>query len=458
MYIPDSIHSLMWTIKNNLTGNDSRTKKVKKNIVGSLIVKGVSIIISFLIVPLTLGYISSELYGVWLTLSSISVWLGFFDIGFTLGLKNKLTEALAQGDVQKGKELVSTTYVLLFSIFIPLCFFIVILIPYVNWCSLLNISTIYEYDVVRTMTIIIICFSLQMILNIISTIFQSLQKVAMSSLFPVIGNAFSLLLIFLSTIYIKPSLIVLAICISATPIIIYIIISCYLFGGQLNYLAPSLRNVKFTLFHDLFELGARFFVIQIQVVIFFQTTNFLISNISSPEIVSVYNIAYKYLNVATMLMTIVMNPFWPAFTDAKTKGDYQWMGTIYRKLSKLFILFLAGVLAMVILSPIAYDLWIGSKLHIPMSWTLLIALYTIINCWDSLHVYIINGLGILKLQTYVVMIGIIFHIPFSYMLSTYFGAKGVILSMIIITSIYSILFTIQVRKYMYGKAMGIWGE
>lgn len=441
-----------------ITNDNSRSGKVKKNIIGSIAVKGISIVVSFLIVPLTLGYVSSELYGVWLTLSSISVWLGFFDIGFTLGLKNKLTEALAQGDVNKGKELVSTTYVLLFAIFIPLCAFVVLIIPYIDWCSLLNISTLYEYDIIRTMTIIVICFSFQMVLNIIATIFQSLQKVAISSLFPVVGNAFSLLLIFLATIYVKPSLMVLAICISVAPIFTYIIISCYLFCGRLSYLAPSLRKVNFKLFYDLFELGAKFFVIQIQVVIFFQTTNFLISNISSPETVSIYNIAYKYLNVATMLLTIVMNPLWPAFTDAKTKGDYQWMKTIYYKLLKLFIMFIVGVLTMVILSPIAYDLWIGSKLQIPIGWTILIALYTIINCWDSLHVYIINGLGILKLQTYVILIGIFFHIPFSYMLSNYFGAKGVILSMITITSIYSILFTIQVRKNLYGKADGIWAK
>ena len=86
-----------------------RSVAVKKNIVGSLFVKGCSIIISLLIVPLTLGYVSSDLYGIWLTLSSIIMWLNFFDIGFTLGLKNKLTEAIALGDMQRGKVLVSTT-------------------------------------------------------------------------------------------------------------------------------------------------------------------------------------------------------------------------------------------------------------------------------------------------------------------------------------------------------------
>ena len=45
----------------------SRSAKVKKNILGSFGVKGASIIISLILVPLTIGYVSSELYGIWLT-------------------------------------------------------------------------------------------------------------------------------------------------------------------------------------------------------------------------------------------------------------------------------------------------------------------------------------------------------------------------------------------------------
>ena len=67
-----------------IISGDTRSVTVKKNIVTSLTVKGVSIVVSLLLVPLTLGYISSELYGIWLTLSSIMLWLNFFDVGFTL--------------------------------------------------------------------------------------------------------------------------------------------------------------------------------------------------------------------------------------------------------------------------------------------------------------------------------------------------------------------------------------
>ena len=99
--------SLLFKLKNRLLKGESRSISVKKNIIGSFIIKGISILISLMLVPMTLGYVSSEMYGIWLTLSSIMLWLNFFDIGFTLGLKNKLATALAQKDYSKGKRIFS---------------------------------------------------------------------------------------------------------------------------------------------------------------------------------------------------------------------------------------------------------------------------------------------------------------------------------------------------------------
>ena len=46
-----------------LVSGDKRSINVKKNVLGSIIIKGVSMIISFMLVPLTIGYVSSDLYG-----------------------------------------------------------------------------------------------------------------------------------------------------------------------------------------------------------------------------------------------------------------------------------------------------------------------------------------------------------------------------------------------------------
>ena len=82
---------------------DARTKLAAKNIIASVFLKGGSILISFFLAPLTLGYLNEYEYGVWLTISSVLSWVYMFDIGLGNGLRNKLTEAIALGDKTLGK-------------------------------------------------------------------------------------------------------------------------------------------------------------------------------------------------------------------------------------------------------------------------------------------------------------------------------------------------------------------
>ena len=93
--------------------SDERTVRAKKNIFLSFGVKGCSILVSLALVPVTLGYLNVYEYGVWLTLSSILMWINYFDVGLGNGLRNKLAEALALGDLKKGQIYISTTVALL---------------------------------------------------------------------------------------------------------------------------------------------------------------------------------------------------------------------------------------------------------------------------------------------------------------------------------------------------------
>ena len=166
-------------IKNFLSGNQ-RSVIIKKNIIGSFLIKGVSITISLILVPITLGYVSSELYGIWLTLSSIMVWLNFFDIGFTLGLKNKLAEAIALSEWEKGRSLVSTTYFIMTIIFIPLCVILICGISLINWAEFLNVNPIYNQDISQTLYILIICFCIQMIVNVLTAVISAQLQISVA--------------------------------------------------------------------------------------------------------------------------------------------------------------------------------------------------------------------------------------------------------------------------------------
>ena len=141
-------------ILSKINSGSDRSITVKKNILGSLFVKSVSIVISLLLVPVSLGYVSQELYGIWLTLSSVMMMLSFFDIGFSLGLKNKLAEAIALNQLEQGRILVSSTYTMLIVIFIPLCLILQIIIPFIDWPTFLNVNPIYSDEIQKSMKII----------------------------------------------------------------------------------------------------------------------------------------------------------------------------------------------------------------------------------------------------------------------------------------------------------------
>ena len=159
-----------------------------------------------------------------------------------------------------------------------------------------------------------------------------------------------------------------------------------------------------------------------------------------------------------MVYTIILTPLWPAFTDAYTKKDYVWMNNMYKKMQKVYWLLCVMISTIVILSPFIIKLWVGERVSVPFILTISIAVYTLIHCWDSLQVTLINGTGKINLQSYVILIGLVLHIPLSLFLGNYIGILGVVASMSIINLIYACVFTIQIRKILNCTAIGIWNK
>ncbi len=433
-----------------------RSAVIKKNIIGSILLKVCSVAISLLLVPLTLGYVSSEVYGIWLTLSSVVVWLGFFDAGFTQGLKNKLAEAIALGDYVKGKKLVSTTYGLMTLVFIPVLLLCEYIISFVDWAQVFNVNKLYNEDIVRTLYAVAGFVCLQMIVNVLVSVAAAYQKVSLSSLFPVIGNFLSLIVICVLTKLTSPSLLGLAFSLSFMPLLVTIIASLILYRTLFVKVSPSLHSIDWIYVKDIWGLGWRFFIIQVQGIVLFQATNLLLTNLSSPYAVTEYNIAYKYLGILEMLMSIILMPIWPAYTDAKVKNDYKWMRRIYKKTILLATILSIGIISLVCISPYAYELWIGDKAIIHLSMTLAIAVQLIFSFYNMSNAMLLNGLGCVKVQTVVALGGILLHIPLSLFLGSHFGTVGVVLSLIILRSVSCPVYFIQVRKILHGKAAGIW--
>ena len=104
----------------------------------SAVLKAIDMAVYLLLVPVTIGYLNAYEYGIWLTLNSILMWINSFDIGLGNGLRNKLAEAIANGDKQLAKSYVSSTFGMLLILVGFIAVFGGLIIPNINWYTLLN--------------------------------------------------------------------------------------------------------------------------------------------------------------------------------------------------------------------------------------------------------------------------------------------------------------------------------
>ena len=97
-------------------GGHERTLKIKRNIFYTFLIKGTSVLVGFVLIPLTIGYLNKGQYGIWLTIASLVTWMNTFDIGLSNGLRNRMAHSLALNETDSIRKYVSTTYAMLFLI------------------------------------------------------------------------------------------------------------------------------------------------------------------------------------------------------------------------------------------------------------------------------------------------------------------------------------------------------
>ena len=154
----------IFKIKTYLSKGNSRSVKLKKNILAIFLIKGFNILITMLMVSITIDYLNPTKYGIWITLSSIIGWFSFFDIGLGHGLRNRFTEALANNDKELARVYVSTTYGILSIIVISSILLFLIINPYIDWSIILNTSTILKNELSLLALIVFVLFCVRFVL------------------------------------------------------------------------------------------------------------------------------------------------------------------------------------------------------------------------------------------------------------------------------------------------------
>ncbi|AMR33979.1 hypothetical protein A0256_22285 [Mucilaginibacter sp. PAMC 26640] len=447
------ISTLQTNFYNFLNSGHRRSVNVKKNILRSLLLKGGSVVISLALVPLTIKYVSPAQYGIWITLSSVIAWAAFFDIGMGNGLKNKLAAAIALGDNDRARSYISTTYVLLSGISIALFLLFSLLNAYINWQQILNAPQ--SAGLGRLALIMFGFFCLQFVVQLINIVLTASQQPAICALLNVIGQAIMLVAIFILTRVTQGALTYLLLVMAGAPIMVLSIASIWFYNGSYKIIAPSWRAVNLGYAREMLGAGSAFLLIQLGALVLYETDNIVITQLFGPQHVTTFNVAYKLFSVILMLFTIIITPFWSAFTEAYTRQDYNWIKATLHKINKVWAALSCATLLMLAFSPFLYRLWLGKQVSVPLSLSIAMCVYTIASIWQTIHVYLLNGIGKIRLQLYLVLGSALVNIPLAIWLGKLIGLAGVIISNTLLFIVMGAIFSIQANKIVSGKAQGI---
>mgnify|MGYP006967878007 FL=1 len=452
--------SIKTQIRKKFIGTDSRSKKMYKNTVAMIGIRGVSMILTLISAPIMLHHVDRADYGVLLTLTSIVGWVGYMDVGLGNGLRNKLPEFLAKGDFHSAKKIVSSCYVTL-AIYVALIIVIFLMVsPFVDWLGVLNSPTSDAGEIRGLTNVVFIAFCIQFLFGLINSILFAYQMPAFQSLFTFVGQFIALIALVIQVyVFDVTSVLQIGAVNSMIPPLVLFLWSIGLFRTKLEEIAPSFKLFEFKSVGSILSLGLKFFVLQMITIVLFQANSIIIARVVSPEAVVEYNLAFKYVSLLTMIFTIVITPVWSATTDAYVRKDFAWINktiSLSRKvcIASIFI----GVL-MVLASKFVYGIWLGKgTIDINYSTTSLILLYISFEMLYKVYGTIINGTGKVFAQMILTGVIAIIYIPLAILLGKLFGLSGVLIANAIVFALNYLWSKVQCNKLISQTATGIWNK
>lgn len=452
--------SIKTQIRKKFIGTDSRSKKMYKNTVAMIGIRGVSMILTLISAPIMLHHVDRADYGVLLTLTSIVGWVGYMDVGLGNGLRNKLPEFLAKGDFHSAKKIVSSCYVTL-AIYVALIIVIFLIVsPFIDWLGVLNSPTSDAGEIRGLTNVVFIAFCIQFLFGLINSILFAYQMPAFQSLFTFVGQFVALIALVIQVyVFDVTSVLQIGAVNSIIPPLVLFWGSIGLFRTKLKEIAPSFKLFEFKSVGSILSLGLKFFVLQMITIVLFQANSIIIARVVSPEAVVEYNLAFKYVSLLTMIFTIVITPVWSATTDAYVRKDFEWINKTLSFSRKVCIASVFIGVLMVLASKFVYGMWLGrGSIDINYSTTGLILLYISFEMLYKVYGTIINGTG--KVFAQIILTGIIaiIYIPLAIFLGNLCGLSGVLIANTIVFALNYVWSKLQCNKLINQTATGIWNK
>jgi O-antigen/teichoic acid export membrane protein len=408
--------------------------------------------ISLITVPLTINYLGAERYGLWMAISSIIAFMTFADMGLGNGLLNAIAKSHGKGSIEDAQVAISSTFFMLFGISIIIISIFLTTYSLIPWDRLLNAkSELAISESGPTIFTMVIIFSINLPLGVIRRIQDGYQEGYKFQKWEILGSILSLIGL-LTCIYYEAGLPLLVLAFSGGRLAALIINGMFLFTVHRKELIPRLKYFSVFKGKKLIGIGMVFFGLQLFSLIGNSSDSLVITQVMGPSFVTEFEIVKKLFTI-TMFTQFLIQPLWPAFSEALESKDYVWAKkTLIRAL--IISISAGGLIALPLLiyGKQIILMWIGPT-YVP-KWSLLIGFYIFVlqaNYGGVMSTFLNSG-ELVKKQLLIIGLASMSALLLKLILIEYYSISGIIWATLIAYSIFYVIPSYKIAfNYINGK-------
>lgn len=331
--------------------------RVGKSLSISFFSQAATSLVSFVMVPLLIQYLSKPVYGLWVTLISLISWILISDFGIGYGFRNRVTEYLADNDkVKLGKYFRNTfqyylilTVIVLF-LFIFQLFYNPLLSKYKSLCLILYLPYIVYFP-----------FSISI------QILQGLRLVHYTALLALCRAALWAAFVAI-IISIRPSdsqgLLVIAVGYSVVNSMVNFV-CVYLAFSKTKITIPHISDLLTKpVIDETLLTGAKFFVLQVSTLLLFSMGNYYIYSNLTPADTAHYDTVNKVYSLYMTFFNMIISVYWSEIVYQKTAGNYIKLKEIYKKLVAMSAAISLGSILIALAVPTIISVWTNNAVKV----------------------------------------------------------------------------------------------
>lgn len=383
--------------------------------------------ISFVSVPLTISYLGTERYGIWVTLGSLIAWMQLTDFGLGNGLTNALTTSISRDRLDSVRTHVTNGVVLLCGMAASAGCVIGLAWRFISWSALFGVSDpSLQRDVRLAIAATIVIFLLRFPLSTAGRVLVAQQEGRIANYWGASANVLSLATLFLVTRS-QGGLVWLVVAVSAVPLVVDGALNVWLYTVHRPSFRPSLAALNPTAIRPLYSVGGQFFALQIMALVTLSTDNFVISHYLGSASVPEYSLSYNLFNYTGLPQAILFQYLWSAYNEAIARDDAEWVGrTLDRNLiAGLAFTAVAAFVLLVIGQP--FIAWWSRGAIMPSETLLLwMAAWSVINSFTNPIACLLAAASRMRYQIVYSAFSTVSNLVLSVSLVRVYGSTGVI--------------------------------